>query len=144
VSLRERARLDRLLPGLTLDQRIQAVVSSVHEAGSLDRTLFRDLPADQREPFWYAVGLLRAAHHDLSWYVAYTEALVRQVELRHAWLVSFWLRGTEAQRVLWFLQFDCPEPLTESEHAARLDEARAQEVPVEELAVRAASGRMIR
>ena len=134
MSLRNRQRLERLGPGLTLEQRISAVVESYRRTGRADRRLFEDVPEEQRKDFWYRVRLLRVTHELLGRYLGYMEVLIGQLELGYGWLATCHLRAAEAARMLCFLEWHTTEPVTESEYAARVVEVRASLWPVGELA----------
>jgi hypothetical protein len=119
MSLKDHKRLDRLYPALSGDERISAISEAYHADESPDPLLYRDVPPDQQERFWYQVRLLRAVHMGLGWYTAYVDALVSQVELRYGWLLTFRLWAFEAERVLCFLELHTGKPRGKAVSAER-------------------------
>ena len=82
-------RLDRLYPGLSLDERLAALLDAYHEGRPYDRQLLRTLP-ERDGPGWNRfVDLLDATHVHLGWYIDYVEATVVQAELRLGLLLGF-------------------------------------------------------
>jgi hypothetical protein len=76
------ARLEKLLPGLTVEERLDAILER-YRADLPSAFVFGESVPTQDVPRWNRLlGLLSAAHVQLGWYIEYVEATVTQLELR--------------------------------------------------------------
>lgn len=81
-------RLDKVLPGLTLFERLDALLAAYHNHAEFDRGLVRSMPDADAERWNRLTGLLGATHSQLGWYLEFVEATVTQLELRHGILLA--------------------------------------------------------
>jgi len=102
-------RLDRVLPGLTLPQRLDALLDAYAEDRHCDPELFRSVPEHDLDRWYGLTALLNATHTQLGWYIEYLEATVTQVELRHGCLLGFQLSATLVEQHLLALLLDPAE-----------------------------------
>ena len=99
-------RLDRLLPGLTLPERLDALLGAYFEDRHHDPELLRSVPEHDLDRWYGFTSLLSATHTQLGWYIEYLEATVTQVELRHGCLAGFQLAAVLIEQHLLALMLD--------------------------------------
>jgi hypothetical protein len=77
---------------------------------------------------------MNAANEDLGKYIAVLNLTATQLGLKHAWLASLQLWGIRVWDLAQYIVLHTNEPITESEHRRLVEEARAEMVPLAELA----------
>lgn len=84
MSIRSANRLDRLLPALTFDERLDGLLAAYREERRADPGLFGTMPSSDNQRWNEAARILNAVHSRLGWVIDYLEASVTQGELRLA------------------------------------------------------------
>jgi hypothetical protein len=82
------ARLAKLQQGLTIPERLDAMLARYHADLPLKRSLVDSIPDRDVERWNRIAGLLNATHVQLGWYMEYVEATVTQLELRQGILLG--------------------------------------------------------
>ena len=77
-------RLDRLMPALTFEERLDGLLAAYHENRRADRALLGTLPAADAARWNETADILNGLHTRLGSYVDLVEAFVTQIELRLA------------------------------------------------------------
>ena len=127
-------RLARLSPALTAQERAILILQSWKEGKPEDPAWRRAMPPAQAPAFNHYIDLMNAANRFLGAYVGHLYHAAEKVELRRAWLVSFVLWQEHIDEIGRAVHLAVKEPVTESEHRAKVEAARNEWVPVEELA----------
>jgi hypothetical protein len=128
-----RGRLDKLYPGLTAKERAILVLQAWKRDEHEDPQVRLTMPDSQGAQFNYYIDLMNGVH-DLTPYVIVVNQGVAQLGLKFAWLSTFDLWGLNASILGDYICFDTKEPITESDHKRRVEEARSRAAPVAELA----------
>ena len=82
------ARLAKLQQGLTIPERLDAMLARYRADLPLKRSLVDSIPVRDVERWNRIAGLLNATHVQLGWYMEYVEATVTQLELRQGILLG--------------------------------------------------------
>jgi len=127
-------RLDRLYPALTAKERALLVLRAWKGDQQEDAAVRRTMPQSQALDFNYYIHLMNAANLDLRKYIAVLNLTATQLGLKHAWLASLQLWGIRVWELATYIVLHTNEPIIESEHRRLVEEARAEMVPVAELA----------
>ena len=127
-------RLDRLYPSLSAKERGILTLVDCKEGREQDHQLRRTAPEDQAFEFNHLIGLMHAASGDLVHLILIAREKIAQTELKLAWLTSLRIYGLECSRVRSHLIFDVKEPITQSVYDQRVQESRAELIPVAECA----------
>lgn len=129
----KKARLDKLCPALTARERAILVLRTWKEGHDEDPQLRRTMPLSQVTVFNAYIDLMHGIS-DLSPYVLLLQQQVAQLGLRYAWLstLDFW--AITAFSLASYIWFDTKEPITESGHKLRVEDARSMMAPASELA----------
>ena len=77
-------RIDRLMPALTFEERLDGLLAAYHENRRADRALLGTLPAADAARWNETADILNGLHTRLGSYVDLVEAFVTQIELRLA------------------------------------------------------------
>jgi len=128
------ARLSRLTPALSAQERAILILESVKESGN-ERPEWRNtMPTSQYSQFNHYIHLMNAAHQEARTIIRLLSDKVDHIELRQSWLISHTLWLEHIEEIGRALRRNLKEPMTESEYAARLKATRAEWVPIAELA----------
>jgi hypothetical protein len=92
------------------------------------------MPQSQAPDFNHYIHLMNAANLHAGKYIAALNGIVGQLGLKHAWLASLQLWGTRVWELATYIILHTNEPITESEHHGLVEKARAEMVPVADLA----------
>jgi hypothetical protein len=92
------------------------------------------MPQSQAPDFNHYIHLMNAANLDAGKYIAALNGIVGQLGLKHAWLASLQLWGTRVWELATYIALHTNEPITESEHRRLVEKARAEMVPLADLA----------
>jgi hypothetical protein len=76
------ARLEKLLPGLSMEERLDAILDRYRADRPPEFVFGQSVPARDVPRWNRLLGLLNATHVQLGWYIEYVEATVTQLELR--------------------------------------------------------------
>jgi len=127
-------RLDQLYPALTAKERALLVLRSWKGDQQEDAAVRRTMPQSQALDFNHYIHLMNAANLDLGKYIAVLNLTATQLGLKHAWLASLQLWGIRVWDLATYIALHTNEPIRESEHKRLVEKARAEMVPVAELA----------
>jgi hypothetical protein len=127
-------RLDRLYPALTAKERAILVLRAWKEGGEEDPLVRRTMPSQQGPEFNDYIGLMNVVNGDLATYILLLHSVVANLCTKHGWLLTLGLWRGNAMNLSAYIFFHTKEPITESQHVRRLQEARSKNVPVRELA----------
>jgi hypothetical protein len=127
-------RLDRLYPALTAKERALLVLRAWKADQEEDVAVRRTMPQSQAPDFNHYVNLMNAANGGLALYVAALNGIAKEQGLKSAWLASLQMWGIRVWEVWTYIALHTNEPITESEHRRLAEEARAEMVPVADLA----------
>jgi hypothetical protein len=127
-------RLDRLYPALTAKERALLVLRSWKGDQQEDAAVRRTMPQSQALDFNYYIHLMNAANLDLGKYIVALSLTATQLSSKSAWLASLQMWGIRVWDLAQYIVLHTNEPITESEHRRLVEEARAEMVPVAELA----------
>jgi hypothetical protein len=127
-------RLDKLYPALTAKERALLVLRAWKVDQEEDAAVRRTMPQSQAPDFNHYIHLMNAANLDAGKYIAVLNGIVTQLGLKHAWLASLQLWGTRVWELATYIILHTNEPITESEHRRLVEKARAEMVPVADLA----------
>ncbi|MEO6044370.1 MAG: hypothetical protein ABIQ47_10670 [Tepidiformaceae bacterium] len=75
-------RLDRVMPAVSFDERIDGILAAYHDDRRPDPALLATLPSSDNSRWNAVADVLNALHGSLGWYIDYVEACVVQLELR--------------------------------------------------------------
>ena len=130
---RKKGRLDKLCSALTAQERAILILRSWKEGHDEDPQLRRTMPLSQVTVFNAYIDLMHGIS-DLSPYVLLLQQQVAHLGLKYAWLstLDFW--AITAFSLASYIWFDTKEPITESDHKQRVEDARSKMAPVAELA----------
>jgi len=128
------SRLDRLAPALTARERAVLVLGSLKDGRPDDPAWRNTMPPDQVSEFNRLIGLMNVANRELALCIGLLERMTAELELREAWLVTEVVWQEHLDEIRRAMGQAIQEPVTESEYAAKVGAARAQWVPVAELA----------
>ena len=78
------ARLDRLLPRLTFDERLDGLLAAYHADRHADPALLRTMPDSDNARWNDVADVLNGLHIRLGWYIDLVESFITQLELRLA------------------------------------------------------------
>ena len=78
------ARLDRLLPRLTFDERLDGLLAAYHADRHADPALLRTMPDSDNARWNDVADILNGLHVRLGWYIDQVESFITQLELRLA------------------------------------------------------------
>ena len=127
-------RLDRLYPALTAKERALLVLRAWKGDQEEDVQVRRTMPQSQAPDFNHYIHLMNAANGDLGKYITVLNLIATQLGLKHAWLASLQLWGIRVWELATYIILHTNEPITESEHRRLVEKARAEMVPLAELA----------
>jgi hypothetical protein len=127
-------RLDKLYPALTTKERAILVLRSWEEDQEEDLQVRRTMPQSQALDFNHYIHLMNAANGDLGMYVAALNGIAKELGLKAAWLASLQMWGIRIWDLATYIALHTNKPITESEHRRLVEEARAEMVPVADLA----------
>lgn len=126
-------RLDKLYAGLTARERAILVLQAWKRDEDEDPQVRLTMPESQGAEFNYCIDLMNGVH-DLTPYVIVVHQQAAQLGLKFAWLSTFHLWGLHTSTLAEYICFDTKEPITESAHKRRVEEARSKATPIAELA----------
>ena len=127
-------RLDRLYPALTAKERALLVLRAWKQDCEEDAAVRRTMPPDQARDFNHYIHLMNATNGGLGMYVAALNGIAKELGLKSAWLASLQMWGIRVWDLWTYIALHTNEPITESEHRRLVETARAEMVPVAELA----------
>jgi hypothetical protein len=127
-------RLDRLYPGLTAKERALLVLRAWKGDQEEDVQVRRTVPQSQAPDFNHYIHLMNAANGDLALYIVVLNGVADKLGLKSAWLASLQLWGIRVWELATYIILHTNEPITESEHRRLVEEARAEWVPLADLA----------
>ena len=127
-------RLDRLYPALTAKERALLVLRSWKADQEEDPQVRLTMPQSQARDFNHYVHLMNFANDYLGKYIAALKGISGELNLKAAWLASLQMWGLRVWDIWSYIAVYTNEPITESEHKRLVDEARAEMVPVADLA----------
>jgi len=128
------ARLDKLYPALTAKERALLVLRAWKGDQEEDAQVRLTMPQSQARDFNHYIHLMNAANRDLGMYVAALNGIAKELGLKAAWLASLQMWGIRVWDVWTYIALHTNEPITESEHRRLVETARAEMLPVAELA----------
>ncbi len=76
------SRLERLMPRLTFDERLDGLLAAYHEDRQPDPALLRTMPDSDNARWNNVARILNGLHGSLGWYIDLVESFVTQLELR--------------------------------------------------------------
>jgi hypothetical protein len=127
-------RLDRLYPALTAKERALLVLRAWKADQEEDAQVRRTMPDSQAQEFNRYIHLMNAANLDAGKYIAALKGISGELNLKAAWLASLQMWGIRVWDVWVFIALHTGEPITESEHRRLVEDARAEMVPLADLA----------
>jgi len=127
-------RLDRLYPALTAKERALLVLRAWKGDQEEDVQVRRTMPQSQAPDFNHYIHLMNAANHDLGKYITVLNLIAGQLGLKHAFLASLQLWGIRVWDLATYIALHTNEPITESEHRRLVEKARAEMIPLADLA----------
>jgi hypothetical protein len=127
-------RLEKLNMFLTVPERALLRLRAFKADEPEDPALRRSTPEWQLAEVNQAMRLVNGVHDTVGWYVICLQTRMETLEARHGIVAALSLWSAHAYRMRDALIFDLPEPLTRSEYASRLAGARAELVPLPDLA----------
>jgi hypothetical protein len=127
-------RLDRLYPALTAKDRALLVLRAWKADQEEDVAVRLTMPQSQAHEFNHYIHLMNAANRDLGMYIAALKGIGNELGLKSAWLASLQMWGIRVWDVWVYIAVHTNEPITESEHRRLVEEARAEMVPLADLA----------
>ena len=127
-------RLDRLYPGLTAKERALLVLRAWKADQEEDAQVRRTMPQSQAPDFNHFINLMNAANRDLGIYIVVLNGIANQLGSKSAWLASLQMWGIRVWDLATYIILHTNEPITESEHKRLVEEARAEMVPLADLA----------
>jgi hypothetical protein len=127
-------RLDRLYPALTAKERALLVLRAWKGDQEEDVQVRRTMPQSQALDFNHYIHLMNAANLEAGKYIVVLNGMATQLGLKHAWLASLQLWGIRVWELTTYIVLHTNEPIIESEHRRLVEEARAEMVPVADLA----------
>jgi hypothetical protein len=126
-------RLNKMYRGLTAKERAILVLSAWKQDKGEDPLVRWTMPPHQFDEFNRYIGLMNGVNRLVS-YALGLGMLVDQLGLRFALLRTLDLWAIQAWTMADYIWFHTREPVIESEHRQRLEAARAELVPVKDLA----------
>jgi hypothetical protein len=127
-------RLDRLYPALTAKERALLVLRAWKGDQEEDVQVRRTMPQSQAPDFNHYIHLMNAANGDLALYIVALDGVANQLGLKSAWFASLHLWGIRIWELATYIVLHTNEPVTESEHRRLVERARAEMVPLADLA----------
>ena len=127
-------RLDRLYPALTAKERALLVLRAWKSDEEEDAQVRRTMPQSQAPDFNHFINLMNAANRDLGIYIVVLNGIANQLGSKSAWLASLQMWGIRVWDLATYIILHTNEPITESEHKRLVEEARAEMVPLADLA----------
>jgi hypothetical protein len=127
-------RLDRLYPALTAKERALLVLRAWKGDQQEDAAVRRTMPQSQARDFNHYINLMNAANGDLALYIVVLNGVAGQLSSKSAWLASLQMWGIRVWDLATYIILHTNEPITESEHRRLVEEARAEMVPMADLA----------
>jgi hypothetical protein len=127
-------RLDRLYPALTAKERALLVLRAWKSDEEEDAQVRRTMPQSQTLDFNHYIHLMNAANRDLGIYIVVLNGIANQLGSKSAWLASLQMWGIRVWDLAQYILLHTNEPITESEHRRLVEEARAEMVPLADLA----------
>ena len=119
------ARLNKLFPGLTAQERGILVLKSWKEGKDEDPQIRLTMPPEQGEEFNRLIGLMNAANVELGALIALFEQIVVQIEIRHAWLMTIRLWQLDADDLAMQIALYWKKPVTEKNYETLVGKARS-------------------
>ncbi len=126
-------RLENLYAELTAKERGILVLGAWKEGKDEDRGWRTRMPQSQGREFNRYIDLMNGVNHELGLYLYGVHQEAEKLSLRLGWLGTLALWGMLNVQLGSYLVGETKEPITESEHRARVEEERAKLVPVKEL-----------
>jgi len=127
-------RLDKLYPALTAKERALLVLRAWKSDEEEDAQVRRTMPDSQSHEFNRYIHLMNFANDYLGKYIAALKGISGELNLKAAWLASLQMWGIRVWDVWVYIALHTNEPITESDHKRLMEEARAEMLPVAELA----------
>lgn len=129
----KKARLDKLCTALTAQERAILVLRSWKDGQDEDGQIRGTMPLGQVTELNAYIDLMHGIS-DLAPFILLLQQHAAQLGLRSAWLstLDFW--AITAFSLASYIWFDTKEPITESDHKRRVEEARSKTAAVVELA----------
>jgi hypothetical protein len=127
-------RLDKLYPALTAKERALLVLRAWKGDQQEDAAVRRTMPQSQARDFNHYINLMNAANGDLGMYIVVLNGIANQLSSKSAWLASLQLWGIRVWDLATYIILHTNEPITESEHRRLVEKARAEMVPMADLA----------
>ena len=127
-------RLNRLSGALTAQERAILILEAWKAGKPEDPSWRQSMPAEQSRAFNHYIDLINQANPVLGRVISHLHAHAREVELREVWLIDLTLWQEQLDEVRRAVRLAVREPITQSDHNAKVAAAREQWVPVEELA----------
>jgi hypothetical protein len=129
------ARLDRLLPALSAEERAILMLRDFKADKPQDRSLLRTAPDRQTSELNRLVGMMNAANGDLAHVIVVIRERVRQEDLRFNWLEWARICALEMWAVGARFNVSAREPITERAYRKREEGARSEVMPLDECAM---------
>ena len=128
------ARLNKLMPSLTARERAILILDSWKDDSHEDPNWCRTMPQSQVQEFNRYIDLMKVANRELARVIRMLEQMAETLELRFCWLFDQVLWQEHVDEIRRAIRLTVREPITEAEHAAKVEAARSEWLPVEELA----------
>jgi len=126
-------RMNKLYPELTARERAVLILRASKEDKTEDARVRMTMPEGQVREFNRYIDLMNGAN-GLGAPIVGLRTLVGQLGLRLGWLSALDLWAIHVAELAAYIACETKEPITESEHRRRLEAARDEMVPVDELA----------
>lgn len=128
------AELEKLYRRLTAKERAKLEIERWHEDREPDLLLRKHTPDYQMPQINAYLWTAESANDLVAALVLWLSEHLEGITLRHAIVSALRLHELLADRVRMTLLLDLPEPVTATEAARRLDEQRAERLPIDEAA----------
>ena len=127
-------RLDRLYPALTAKERGLLVLQAYKAGETPDRLIYSTIPSAQGAAFNRYIRLMNAVNTELTPVLFVLHEQIDKLGLKHAWLQTVHLWGTESSVIGLYLNLALKESITASDYAPILATARAKFLPLKRCA----------
>ena len=134
VTRKYDVRIQGISEGLTAQERALLVLRSWKEGKEEDRSWRATMPDDQVPAFNRLIHVMNGVNRNLGLYLLAVKLETDKLDLRMGWLATLAFWGMQNFQVAEYLGFETKEPVTESEHRQKVEQARAELAPVAELA----------
>ncbi len=127
-------RLNKLYPALSAKERAIMRLRAWKQERKEDPLILKTMPWEQEQEFDRYFQLIKRVNIDLAWHVTVVQLLVNELSTRLAWLTTMRLWAMQSAWALESLTYGTREPITRTDYDDLVQKARAELVPVAELA----------